>query len=162
MPSGRTHLAINTCCGAALAGLLDLSGTLALTSPGGLALAAGFLLGSVWITPDLDMKGVRTAPLRAWGPLGFIWSPLLAVTRHRGVSHTFLRGPALRLLYLAAALGALWACTAGLLSALTLGVPRVDLPAWAGPAMPFVLGGYLAAQWLHLLADRVPPALRNL
>lgn len=162
MPSGRTHLGINATCGALLVGALDLSGVLPLTSPAGLALSGGCLIGSVWITPDLDMKGVRTAPLRAWGPLAFIWTPLLAVSRHRGVSHTFLRGPLLRLAYLAAALGVLAAFAAGLLGALDVQVPAPKWPDLPGTVAAAAFAGYLAAQWMHLIADRIHPSLKTL
>lgn len=154
MPDGRTHIAVN----AALMGgaILTLSALrVSVQSPPVLWALCGALFGTLLVTPDLDMLHVRTEARRAWGRLGWIWLPLLAVSRHRGVSHSWLRGPLLRLAYLGAVLGALgWG----------LGRLGVPLPARSPGWLPLTWGlaGYLLAQWAHLVLDGIPLSWRRL
>lgn len=157
MPSGRTHTAINVAVTTA-AVLVAWQLGAPLTSPVMTGALTGLLIGTVFITPDLDMRHVRTDARRAWGALAWIWWPLLTVSKHRGVSHTWLRGPLLRAAYLAGMLGALlgltrlaWEAAGGQWPPLTIpaAVTRPDT-LWAAGA------GYWAAQALHLIADRIP------
>ena len=63
---------------------------------GGLA----FLVGGLWLSPDLD---TRSNPTRRWGPLRLLWWPYRRLLRHRSLlSHSPLLGTAGRLLYLLA------------------------------------------------------------
>ena len=66
----------------------------------GLAVAAGaFLVGGLWLSPDLDTRSLAT---RRWGPLRVLWWPYRHLIRHRSIlSHSPLLGTLLRLLYLA-------------------------------------------------------------
>ena len=60
--------------------------------------AAAFLVGGLWLSPDLD---TRSKPSRRWGPLAPLWAPYRKLVRHRGLlSHGPLLGSGLRLLYL--------------------------------------------------------------
>ena len=62
---------------------------------GGLA----FLVGGLWLSPDLD---TRSRPTRRWGPLGLLWWPYRRMLSHRSLlSHCPFVGTALRLAYLA-------------------------------------------------------------
>ncbi|MFM8604802.1 MAG: DUF2227 family putative metal-binding protein [Cyanobium sp.] len=133
------------------------------------ALAAGlaFLVGGLWLSPDLD---TRSNASRRWGPLAVLWWPYRRVLSHRSaLSHTPLLGSAGRLLYLAVALA--------LLSQLLqpLGTPAAaELPAalsalWREQRAPLqaALVGLEASAWLHLLQDgdpwpRLPRPLRRL
>ncbi|MEF2278372.1 DUF2227 family putative metal-binding protein [Deinococcus sp. YIM 134068] len=104
MPNGRTHTLINTIVVSSVTAVAERLGV-PLGDPVVVAFLAGTVIGTVFITPDLDMARVRTDARRAWGPFELLWWPLLKVSRHRGVSHTYLRGPLIRIVYLAFMLG---------------------------------------------------------
>ncbi len=130
---------------------------------GGLA----FLVGGLWLSPDLD---TRSRPTRRWGPLGLLWWPYRRMLSHRSLlSHCPFVGTALRLAYLAAVV----ALAAALLA--PFGGPP---PAWwleqvttlwqrQRPLLLTALVGLEASSWLHLLQDgdpipRLPRPLRRL
>lgn len=118
--------------------------------------AAAFLVGGLWLSPDLD---TRSNPSRRWGPLRWLWWPYRRLLVHRSLfSHGPLIGSAGRLLYLAAlALG---------LSVLLrpLGGPApAQLLVAAGalwqeqrPLLLAALVGVEASAWLHLIQDGDP------
>jgi len=61
--------------------------------------ALAFLIGGLWLSPDLD---TRSNPSRRWGPLRLFWWPYRRLLRHRSLlSHSPFLGSAGRLLYLA-------------------------------------------------------------
>ncbi|MEB3260111.1 MAG: metal-binding protein [Cyanobacteriota bacterium] len=137
----------------------------------GVAVASlAFLVGGLWLSPDLDTHSRATA---RWGPLRPLWWPYRRLLRHRSLmSHSPVLGSAGRLAYL---LGAL-----ALLSLLLGAAPGPPLPlpppgAWPGLAEDLWrshprlvlcgLAGLEASSWLHLLQDgdplpRPPRALR--
>jgi len=136
--------------------------------PAGVAVATGaFLLGGLWLSPDLDTHSNAT---RRWGPLRLLWWPYRRLLSHRSLlSHSPLLGTSLRLLWLAALV--LLACAA-------LGPLGAPLPAevlergrelW-GSQRPLLLAAFVgleASSWLHLLQDgdpipRLPRPLRAL
>lgn len=129
--------------------------------------AAGFLVGGLWLSPDLD---TRSNPSRRWGPLALLWWPYRRGLRHRSLlSHSPLLGSALRLAYLAALLLALSA----LFSPLGATGPRRLLETAHGlwsqqrTLLLAALVGVEASSWLHLLQDgdplpRLPRLLRPL
>lgn len=127
---------------------LGLAGLLA----GGLA----FLVGGLWLSPDLD---TRSNPTRRWGPLRLLWWPYRRLLRHRSLlSHSPLLGTAGRLLYLAALV--LVVC----LLAAPLGAPSpAELLTWLeglwrqqrGLSLA-LLAGVEASSWLHLIQDGDP------
>ena len=129
--------------------------------------AAGFLVGGLWLSPDLDTRSRAT---RRWGPLALLWWPYRRVLSHRSAfSHTPLLGSAGRLAYLAlaAALLSQLVHPLGAPSALELlaALPRLwhDHQQRLLPA----LVGVEASGWLHLLQDgdpipRLPRPLRRL
>jgi uncharacterized metal-binding protein len=106
MPSGQTHdritlwsLPIVT----GLAGVITQSGNLTLMISG------GFLFSGLMLSPDLDLQ---SRPYQRWGWLRWIWIPYQKVVRHRSiVSHGFVIGTTLRVLYLAS-----WIVGLGVLS----------------------------------------------
>ena len=78
--------------------MLGLGFTLLLGWPTGLTAALAFLVGGLWLSPDLD---TRSRPSRRWGWLSVLWWPYRRLVRHRGwLSHTPLLGTATRLLLL--------------------------------------------------------------
>ncbi|MEB3319092.1 MAG: metal-binding protein [Cyanobacteriota bacterium] len=138
----------------------------------GIAVASlTFLLGGLWLSPDLDTISRATA---RWGPLRLLWWPYRRVLRHRSLlSHSPLLGSAVRLAYLLVALALL---------RLLLGVvpgpssPLPPLVAWPALASHLwrsqpelvlcALVGLEASSWLHLLQDgdplpRLPRPLRR-
>jgi uncharacterized metal-binding protein len=140
---GFQHTAINTATTLVLAGGLTLAGY----PQTGSALGVGLLFGTLLVTPDLDLQ--LNDARRRWGPLKFIWAPYAALSRHRGMSHTYLLGATIRLLYLA-----LW----GLAPAYVLWqLMGPDLPRTTWPLLALAVIGYYLAQWLHLLCDGILP-----
>ena len=55
--------------------------------PAGVAVASGaFLLGGLWLSPDLDTRSNAT---RRWGPLRLLWWPYRRLLSHRSLlSHS--------------------------------------------------------------------------
>ena len=132
-------------------------------------LAAGglaFLIGGLWLSPDLD---TRSNPSRRWGPLRLLWWPYRNLLRHRSLlSHSPLLGSAGRLLYLAALIAGLtW-----LLHPWGSPPPSAlfeQLQQWWLKQRSLclaVLSGVEASAWLHLIQDgdplpRLPRVLRR-
>lgn len=155
--SGRAHNTLNL--GLLGAGLLTLwwwqPAWLGGAWPEALAFAGAYVVGTLLLSPDLDLAHGRVNAKRNWGALGWLWVPYGRAFAHRGVSHTYLLGPLTRLLYLAllAALPALLLWTlwpAGWAALLEHGRGARSL-------LPALLGGYLLSQWLHLMADGLWP-----
>lgn len=139
---GYQHTAVNLAALVPAAGILYLVGR---PDPAA-ALAAGVVFGTLFVTPDLDLA--LNDARRRWGPLRFIWAPYAALSRHRGISHTYLAGPVIRLAYLCAWLLPLLVLTRAM---------HVALPAPDSRLSAIALLGYFAAQWLHLLCDDILP-----
>ncbi|MCT0217724.1 metal-binding protein [Synechococcus sp. CS-1329] len=128
--------------------------------------AAGFLLGGLWLSPDLD---TRSNPSRRWGPFAWLWWPYRRGLSHRSLlSHSPLLGTALRLTYLGVMVLALSALLA------PLGAPgpgrllELGRGLWSQqrPLVLALLLGVEASSWLHLLQDgdplpRLPRLLRR-
>ncbi|WP_287369675.1 metal-binding protein [Oceanithermus sp.] len=122
---------------------------------------AGFLLGTLWITPDLDLaeRRNRPRPLRFWGLLKPLWVPYGLLFRHRGLSHTWIAGPLSRILYI---LFVLQGLSYGL-SLTPVGQHLPDpsaLQGWlASPLGLGIVAGYFVSQWAHLVLDGIAPRL---
>jgi uncharacterized metal-binding protein len=136
--------------------------------PAGAGVAGlAFLIGGLWLSPDLDTP---SRPTRRWGPLSLLWWPYRRLLSHRSLlSHAPLLGTTLRLAYL----GVLGALAALLLAPLGGPAPARWLEQatalWAGqrPLLLTALVGLEASSWLHLLQDgdpipRLPRPLRAL
>jgi uncharacterized metal-binding protein len=133
---------------------------------GALTGSLAFLVGGLWLSPDLD---TRSNASRRWGPLALLWWPYRRFLSHRSaLSHTPLLGSAGRLAYLALA--------AALFSQLLqpLGTPSATelltslAVLWREQRTPLLaaLVGLEASAWLHLLQDgdpwpRLPRPLRR-
>ena len=119
----------------------------------GLIGAASFLIGGLWLSPDLD---TRSLALRRWGALQWLWWPYRTLLPHRSFwSHGPMIGTLLRLLLL---LG--WGT---LVMALLPGrsiaeLPQVLLQAVRRHPVPAlaVVVSLEASVWLHLLLDGDP------
>ncbi len=124
--------------------------------PGVLVSSLAFLIGGLWLSPDLD---TRSNPSRRWGPLRILWWPYRRLLSHRSVlSHTPLLGSAGRLLYLAALLLALAAVSHGLGIADLSQLPAALKQIWRTqrPLALAALVGVEASAWLHLIQDGDP------
>jgi uncharacterized metal-binding protein len=135
--------------------------------PGGaLCAGLGFLVGGLWLSPDLDTP---SNPTRRWGPLRILWAPYRRLISHRSLlSHTPLLGSAGRLAYLAALLLALsWlAQPLGAPTPAALAQGAQQLWNQHRPQLLAALVGVEASAWLHLIQDgdptpRLPRALRR-
>ncbi|KQR17919.1 DUF2227 family putative metal-binding protein [Deinococcus sp. Leaf326] len=153
MPTGDTHTAIN----------LGLGGVyLALGQPWTPqinALVAGYLFGTLLLTPDLDLgHRARVRARRNWGVFGALWLPLGMLVKHRGVIHTWGRGPALLLLYFVVVFGGVLALALFALHAAGVAFPTT-WKALPGPQAFwwFAVPGYLLAYWIHLWLDDYRP-----
>jgi len=93
MASGKTHDFVN---------IALLPATLVVLRPEGLfSYIFGYLVATIWLSPDLDLKQSR--PFQRWGYLSKIWIPYTKVFRHRSFfTHFPIIGISIRLIYLAA------------------------------------------------------------
>jgi Uncharacterized metal-binding protein len=139
VPSGRVHETVN---------LLALPPTLYfLPEPlPKLPFAVGYLVGTFWLTPDLDLATSR--PSKRWGILRLIWLPYAWLFPHRGLSHRPFLGALTRVLYLAAIAGlGLWLLD-------TLGYHlRFNFP--VGQNWLSFFAGIFVADLLHLFLDTI-------
>ena len=119
----------------------------------GVITAAAFLVGGLWLSPDLD---TRSNALHRWGPLGGIWWPYRRLIRHRSIwSHGPLIGTATRLLLLLA-----WTLLVSVLipsvsPSLMLTNLQNTLQQYPQQAVAMLLG-LEASVWLHLIQDGDP------
>lgn len=154
MPSGRVHEVINVATLALSCGAIALMpdawrpAWAQLETTGGLAFASGYLIGTFLITPDLDLADGHVNAKRNWGLLGGLWIPYGKMSRHRGISHSWITGPLTRVIYLAVLIGALVWIARG-----------AGYNLWTGwhDSLIALGAGYLISQWLHLLADGIMP-----
>jgi uncharacterized metal-binding protein len=130
-----------------------------------------FLVGGLWLSPDLD---TRSRAMARWGPLHLLWWPYRRLLRHRSLlSHSPLLGTGGRLAYLLTALALLrLLLEMGPWGSLSLAPPQawpaIGLQLWH-QHRPLVLCGLVALEassWLHLLQDgdplpRLPRVLRQ-
>lgn len=157
MPSGRVHNLINVAAYSALsaAALYATRQQLVVLTPlQTLSFSGAFMVGTFLMSPDLDLAEGQVDSKRRWGPLGFLWVPYGKMSSHRGLSHTWVLGPLLRLLYIGVIAALIW----GVLLVLRPGTTLPNLPALFPQKIlyPLLLGYYLS-QWLHLIADGVRP-----
>lgn len=117
-----------------------------------LLFAISFLAGTCLLSPDLDVTG--SDPARSWGVAGAIWRPYARLFRHRGVSHLPVIGTLTRVLYLGA-VAYVVAATVESLMGWTWPLALSDARVLWGPKTACVLVGLVAADLLHVAADRV-------
>ena len=162
MASGRTHETINL---VALGGLALGSAWLrsagngpaldaVLPPQGRVAFAVAYLVGTFLVTPDLDLAARSVQAKSNWGVFGLLWVPYGWLFKHRGLSHSWLVGPATRLAYLALLALALGWTARALAPAFgydfTLEARLERHGRWLALG---AVAGYYLSQWLHLLAD---------
>jgi uncharacterized metal-binding protein len=163
MPNARTHDII-TVVTAATATPVVLTSTLPDITPLTTAvLITTYLASGLVFSPDLDL---HSRPYRRWGPLRFIWIPYQKMIPHRSwVSHSFVLGPLIRVLYFALASVLLYLATTTLINLFTpvdatgtlLNLSRT-ITAWtqSHPTLiAYALAGLLLGGASHTLADIV-------
>ncbi|MEO8287287.1 MAG: metal-binding protein [Chloroflexota bacterium] len=106
MPNGRVHDII-TITTAVVAAPVLLNSTLPEMGAATAIVAVGsYLASGLVFSPDLDL---HSTPYKRWGPLRFIWKPYQKMVPHRSwVSHSFVFGPLIRVLYFAIAMTLLY------------------------------------------------------
>ena len=159
MPRGPVHESVNLTAlalGIIAYHRLVPEGSTALP-PGALeGFVAGYLVGSLWVTPDLDLAERKNTPrpARLWGWLRLLWVPYGRLFRHRGLSHTWVVGPLTRVLYLVLIFEGVRYGLARLPGVGTHLEP-LAFTRWAlSPVGVAGLLGYFTSQWLHLALDR--------
>ena len=114
--------------------------------------ALAFLIGGLWLSPDLD---TNSRPYQRWGPLRWLWWPYRKALRHRSLlSHTPVVGTLVRVGYglgIALLLSDLlhpWGAPSS--SELLTWLKQQERLLWVA------LVGVEASAWLHLLQDGDP------
>ena len=119
----------------------------------GVITAAAFLVGGLWLSPDLD---TRSNALHRWGPLGGIWWPYRRLIRHRSIwSHGPLIGTATRLSLLLAWTLLISVLIPSVSPSLVLTNLQNTLQQHPLQATAMLLG-LEASVWLHLIQDGDP------
>jgi uncharacterized metal-binding protein len=99
MPSGKIHDFINV-------SMLPVF-LVALRPEGLFSFIAGYIFGTFWLSPDLDLP--QSKPFKRWGPLSIIWIPYAKIFKHRSIfTHLPVLGLAIRLGYLLAIIFSLY------------------------------------------------------
>lgn len=122
----------------------------------GLLAGGAFLLGGLWLSPDLD---TRSRALKRWGPLRILWWPYRRFIPHRSVlSHGPLIGTSLRISYLLIWFFLLLVLLQplGLPSPLKAAEAFQKLLQQQPQASLAFLIGLEASAWLHLIQDGDP------
>ena len=115
--------------------------------------AVAFLLGGLWLSPDLD---TRSNALRRWGPLAVLWWPYRRLLPHRSIwSHGPLVGTLGRVGLLLAWLCLLLALNPGTSWNAGFNVMHRWLQTQPQQVLAMVLG-LEGSVWLHLILDGDP------
>ena len=116
MPNAPTHDFITIVTGAAVAPVVLNSALPDANPTNTLVLVGSYLASGLLFSPDLDL---RSAPYRRWRGLRFMWLPYQKLVPHRSwVSHSFLFGPLLRVVYFAGVLSILTLLILAIINAL--------------------------------------------
>jgi uncharacterized metal-binding protein len=163
MPSGRTHDFITIVSGAIAAPMVLESNLPDINPTNAIVLLGSYLLSGLLFSPDLDLK---SAPYKRWRALRFMWIPYQRLVPHRSwISHSFLLGPVLRVIYFAVVLSLLAFLVLVGVNALvaidptnTMLSAATQIRAWL-EAHPVVIGyavaGFILGGAAHSLADIV-------
>ncbi|MDQ6694265.1 MAG: metal-binding protein [Chloroflexota bacterium] len=169
MPNGPTHDFITIVSGAALAPAALQMNLPDMVPANAFVLLGSYLASGLLFSPDLDL---RSSPYRRWRGMRWVWIPYQRMVPHRSwVSHSFLFGPLIRVVYFAVVLSLLTLTGLALLNLLVpvdqsgvmLGIITaisswLTLHPWTTfyAAVGFVLGG--AA---HTVADLVSTSIKR-
>lgn len=118
-------------------------------------LAAGYIVGTLFLSPDLDLSRSRAA--MRWGLLRALWLPYARVATHRRISHVPIVGLILRTAYLGIIAGAIFALLVACGFNISLTLKGILLR----HALSFFLG-LLIADTLHIALDALSSLLKRL
>lgn len=105
----------------------------------------GFFIGTVLLTPDIDLK---SEPARR---CGIACTPYRKIFSHRGISHHWLWGTVTRIIYVLIIIGLL----AGLVFILKLPLPDITVVLTHPFEILMVVAGLFLANVLHTVVDAV-------
>ena len=166
MPSGQAHETINLTFFGGLAAGYAYARSQGLTDeidimfePQTLALfSLSYLIGSFLVTPDLDLAEQHVRAKKHWGLLGLLWIPYGVLFNHRGLSHTWILGPATRLIYMTVVGLAITYLITYIMPYFGYQVSfQAQLVRNWQELVVGALAGYYLSQWLHLIADGIKP-----
>lgn len=142
MPSSRSHDTISL-----VAAPVVYAGALLVTSSdqqSAVTITAAFLVSAMMLSPDLD---TRSRPYYRWGMIRGIWLPYRWLVPHRSpISHSFVIGSLLRLIYLLLLLS---------LALTPFGIDLVSMTINDGGVVLSIVIGSILADGLHIIADRI-------
>ena len=112
-----------------------------------------FLIGGLWLSPDLDIK---SKPLQRWGILKIIWWPYRKLIRHRSVfSHGPIIGSFIRISYLISLIVFLTFMSKNqnyLYTATQVNMWREIYSSYLKEIL-VILGGIELSAWIHMIQD---------
>lgn len=111
-----------------------------------ITIGIGFIIGTEFITPDLDGK---STPTNRWG---FLWIPYRIVRKHRGVSHSYVLGFIERIAYLFLLISVIILLVKS--DAYISSLKYIMTPTIMA-VMLVMLAGIAIANGLHILLDKV-------
>lgn len=169
MPGARTHDFITIVTGAAAAPAILNTNLPDMGPTNAIVLLGSYLASGLLFSPDLDL---RSSPYRRWRGMRWIWLPYQRAIPHRSwVSHSFVFGPLLRVLYFAGIMSLLALVALGLLNLLvpvdptgTLLTVAAAITGWieAHPAViAYALIGFVLGGAAHTLADLISTAIKR-
>jgi uncharacterized metal-binding protein len=146
MPSGRTHTKIN---------LISLPVVLFMLFSYGLTnfdflltFAIGFLIGTFFLTPDLD---TYSNAYNKWGLLRIFWYPYRSVMPHRSFfTHTIIIGDIIRIVYMLI----VFSPFLFLLNVIALGGNLIEIAKEHEVEITTFVMGIVVASTLHIIADK--------
>ena len=145
MPSGKTHMKINIVAFPILIIALTMWGVMDRVFY--LFFGIGFILGTYFLTPDMDIK---SDTYRNWGPLRFIWFFYLKMIPHRSfLSHSIFFGDIVRITYFVLILSPVWY----LLNKYVLDGKLLDMIIPYQTNIGIAILGIMASSTLHIVAD---------
>ena len=123
----------------------------------GVISSISFLIGGLWLSPDLDTNSNAT---KRWGRIKYLWWPYKKLIPHRSIfSHGPFIGSTLRLAYLAILIIALISLLEQILNIdkapYNLSKLKEDIIQFRHTYLPVILGVEGSA-WLHLIKDGDP------
>jgi uncharacterized metal-binding protein len=169
MPGARTHDTITVVTAAAMTPMVLITDLPEMNLLNASALVGSYLFSGLMFSPDLD---VRSASYRRWGPVRWLWIPYRKLVPHRSwVSHSFIIGPILRVLYFITMLTIVAAAAILIVNLLTsidsTGTLRAITQAVAGwvaanpDTFAYLMLGLILGGTAHTLADIVFTAVKR-
>lgn len=140
MPGYNVHRGFNYIAFIAVAVILYFKGVSFLDMYQFIVLAAGFYIGTDFVTPDLD---VESRAINRWGPLKVLWLPYKWAFAHGQSSHNIFYGAIVRVLYFSLVI-------AGIYYLIFKTIPLVAIPAFF---LYILLAGIVLANALHVMLD---------